>query len=283
MISHPTVRRLLELLAAPLRFWGIVTGGLAVCFIVGAYVGNVLCVKHVRSTTVTVKDLKSFRSPLSQLVYEQKNGALERVFTNPSAPEELQVAVTLDTSGSESQFLADRATYAFAIKAKDDEEKEEDEEAQRQAELERQRMYAEVGLPGGAAAGPRPFSVEAGQFNTEAEAREFVRQLRERGYAAYLETVQTEQGKVYRVPVGAFSSRTEMEALKQELDREGLSRSTSAPPSGTSPGPTPEPAPGPAEPSVSGPSPTAPTPEPAPPAEPSAPTAPTDGRDLIDI
>ncbi len=67
------------------------------------------------------------------------------------------------------------------------------------------------------------FSVQAGVFGERSYADSFARKLRGKGYSAYIEDSTEEDGTVYKVKVGRFTSREEAAALARKLkESEGV-------------------------------------------------------------
>ncbi len=262
MRGNPARHRVVELLLAPLKFWGVVAGVLLVFFAASVYLGSYLCLRYIRSTMVEIRDIRSCRSVLSRLPLRQTERGWEREFVGAQAPPTPEVAVIVDATPKPGAPAPGQPIYAMVV-GKDEEEEKKDREAEQaqELELEREIKLRQVGIREAAGA-PRRYSADLGEFFDEEQARALVQRLRQRGHAAYLETVKTDRGPALRVRVGAFGSEMEARALEEELAREGF-----VPPA---------PPPPPAEPEIAGPSGGAPTPEPSPapearPAEPPPP------------
>lgn len=72
--------------------------------------------------------------------------------------------------------------------------------------------------PSEAAPQPTSWSVQAGSFTGEANARTLVDRLRKAGLAANMQVSQGQSGPVYRVAVGAGTSRAQAEQIHKQIE-----------------------------------------------------------------
>jgi len=77
----------------------------------------------------------------------------------------------------------------------------------------------------------RAWSVQVGSYAKEQEARNLVRQLKNKGYDSYVDAADVQGKRWHRVRVGRLASRTEAEKLQKTLrEAEGLKRTILARP-----------------------------------------------------
>ena len=65
------------------------------------------------------------------------------------------------------------------------------------------------------------FTVQAGCFANSVNAGRFLSKLKNKNFDAYIDEMNSPEGKLYRVRVGKLKSRQEAESLKDALEKEG--------------------------------------------------------------
>lgn len=80
---------------------------------------------------------------------------------------------------------------------------------------------AEVPAAAPAAAKPEGFVVQLAAFADDKGANSLANKLKKNGYAAYVQSVETSHGKLWRVRVGGYATRSEADAARVTLKGEG--------------------------------------------------------------